>query len=81
MVMIQRMLCSLNDIVRPKKSMNETQSNVLIRIPENIVDNDQVAALSDNASVLFSGVVFLIINGREHTLMSIMPMPQDKNDN
>ena len=61
--------------------MNDTQSNVLIRIPETIVDNDQVAALNDNASVLFSGVVFQIIHGREHTLMSIMPIPQDKNDN
>jgi len=50
----------------------------LINIPENIVARDQVAALSDSASVLFSAVVLRIINGSEHTRMSIMPKPQDR---
>ena len=46
-----------------------------------MVESDHVAALNDNASVLFSELVFRMMNGNEHTLMSIMPMPQDKNDN
>ena len=46
-----------------------------------MVDKDHVAALSDNASVLLSSVVFLIMNGNEHTLISIIPIPHNKKDN
>ncbi len=55
------------------------QSRPLIITPENIVARDQVAALRDRASVLLSGVVLRMINGSAHTLISIIPKPQDKN--
>ena len=79
-VIIHNIPCSLNDIVQLDILRNDTQSSPLIIRPENIVARDHVAALRDNASVLFSEVVLRIINGREHTLISIMPTPQHKND-
>ena len=79
-VMIHKIPCSLNEIVHLEMVKNDIQSNPLIIRPENIVARDQVAALSDKASVLLSAVVFRIMNGREQTLMSIIPTPQHKND-
>ena len=79
-VMIHKIPCSLNEIVHLEMFKNDIQSNPLIIRPENIVARDQVAALRDKASVLFSEVVLRIINGREHTLMSIIPTPQHINE-
>ena len=57
------------------------QSRPLIIIPATIVANDQVAALSDIASLLLLEVVFRIINGSEQTRMNIIPNPHKKNAN
>ena len=54
----------------------DIQTNPLMIKPETIVDNDQVDALNDKASVLLSFVVCRMINGNEHTLNNIIPIPQ-----
>ena len=66
-VMIHSMLCSLNDILQAKRSIYDSQSNPLMIRPENMVESDHVAALNDNASVLFSELVLRMMNGNEHT--------------
>ena len=54
----------------------EIQSRPEIIKPEKIVERDHVDALKDKASVLFLSDVLLIINGNEHTRITIMPIPQ-----
>ena len=50
------------------------------RKKEIIVANDQVAALSDKAWLLFCEVVFRIIKGKEQTLKNIIAIPQERNE-
>ena len=59
----------------------ETQSSPKIIKPEKIVAKDHVDALKDNASVLFFSVVILIMKGKEHTRIIIIPMPHNKKPN
>ena len=59
----------------------DIQSKPLIIKPETIVDSDHVDALKDNASELFSFVVCRMINGNEHTLIIIIPIPHKRNAN
>ena len=80
-VIIQSILRSLKYRIQLPNEKLLIQSNPLIIIPENIVAKDQVEALKDNASVLLSDEVFRMINGNEHTLMSIIPIPHNKKDN
>ena len=80
-VMNQSVLCSFMINVHSPILKYPIQSRPLIITPENIVARDQVAALRDRASVLLSGVVLRMINGSEHTRISIIPKPQDKNAN
>ena len=59
----------------------DTKSSPKIIRPEKIVDKDHVDALKDNASVLFFSVVLLIIKGREHTRIIIIPIPHNRKAN
>jgi hypothetical protein len=72
-------LYSENEKLLSNISKLETQSRPEIIKPENIVERDHVDALSDKASVLFFSDVLLIINGNEHTRITIMPIPQIMN--
>ena len=70
---------SENEKLLSNISKLETQSRPEIIKPENIVERDHVDALSDKASVLFFSDVLLIINGNEHTRITIMPIPHIMN--
>ena len=80
-VIIQRILRSFKYRIHLPNEILLIQSNPPMIIPENIVAKDQVEALRDRASVLLSDVVFLMINGKEQTRRSIIPIPHNKKDN
>ena len=75
-VIIHKILYSENEKLLPNISKLEIQSRPEIIKPEKIVERDHVDALKDKASVLFLSDVLLIINGNEHTRITIMPIPQ-----
>ena len=77
--MIHKILYSENEKLLSNTSKLEIQSRPDIINPEKIVERDHVDALSDKASVLFFSDVLLIINGNEHTRITIIPMPHKMN--
>ena len=81
MVIIHKMLYSSKEKLLSKISIFAIQSKPDIIRPEKIVAKLHVEALKDSDSVLFSLVVFLMINGSEHTLITIIPIPHKRNAN
>ena len=77
--MIHKILYSENEKLLSNISKLEIQSRPDIINPEKIVERDHVDALNDKASVLFFSDVLLIINGNEHTRITIIPMPHKMN--
>ena len=75
-VINQSVLCSLKISVQLLILKYLIQFKPLIMTPENIIARDQVAALKDSASVLLSVLVLRIINGSEHTRISIIQNPK-----
>ena len=80
-VMIHKMLYSSKEKPLLKILILAIQSKPDIIRPEKIVAKLHVEALKDSDSVLFWLVVFLIINGNEHTLITIIPIPHKRNAN
>ena len=80
-VMIHKILYSSKKKLLLKISMFAIQSKPAIIRPEKIVAKLHVEALKDSDSVLFWLVVFLMINGNEHTLIIIIPIPHKRNAN
>ena len=80
-VMIHKILYSSKKKLLLKISILAIQSKPDIIRPEKIVAKLHVEALKDSDSVLFWLVVFLMINGNEHTLITIIPIPHKRNAN
>ena len=80
-VMIHKMLYSSKEKLLSKISIFAIQSKPDIIKPEKIVAKLHVEALKDSDSVLFLLVVLLMINGNEHTLIIIIPIPHKRNAN
>ena len=80
-VMIHKILYSSKKKILLKILIFAIQPKPDIIKPEKIVAKLHVEALNDSDSVLFRLVVFLIINGSEHTLITIIPIPHNRNAN
>ncbi len=80
-VMIHKILYSSKKKLLLKIPILAIQSKPDIIRPEKIVAKLHVEALKDSDSVLFWLVVFLMINGNEHTLITIIPIPHRRNAN